>query len=182
MGSLRMRTLAGAGVLLLALAACGDGDDEAGTQTTSAATETEIGADPYGGRGGGDTDTGSTAPAETGVMVAGTSIGEVLTDSDGLTLYMFEPDQQGVSTCYDECAQVWPPLTVDGEPAASEGVDESLLAVAERDDGTSQVTYGQWPLYHFAQDSAAGDVNGQGVDGFNGLWWVVDPEGQPVRE
>ena len=177
--SLRTTTLAGAGVLLLALAACGGGDDEAATQTTPAATETATGADPYGG--GGEATQASPA-AESGVTVASTSMGEVLVDSGGLTLYMFEPDQQGASTCYDQCEQTWPPLTVDGEPVAGEGADESLLGVVERDDGTQQVTYGLWPLYLFAQDSAAGDVNGQGVNGFNGLWWVVDPEGEPVRE
>lgn len=173
--SLRTTVVAGAGALLVAIAACGGSDDNAGARTTPAA------ADPYGG-GGADTVTESTAPAAAGVQVASTSIGEVLVDSDGLTLYMFEPDQQDTSTCYDQCAQAWPPLTVDGEPVAGQGADDSLLAVVERDDGTGQVTYGQWPLYHFARDSGPGDVNGQGVDGFGGLWWVLDPDGVPVRE
>ena len=45
---------------------------------------------------------------------------------------------------------------------AGEGLDESLMAV-ERTDGTTQVTYNDWPLYLFSGDAAAGDTNGQGV-------------------
>jgi predicted lipoprotein with Yx(FWY)xxD motif len=96
-----------------------------------------------------------------------------------MTLYLFDPDQQGASTCYDQCAQAWPPLTVTGDPVAGEGVDAALLGVTERTDGTRQVTYNEWPLYLWAKDAQAGDVTGQAV---NDVWWVVDPAGEPVRQ
>jgi predicted lipoprotein with Yx(FWY)xxD motif len=123
-----------------------------------------------------------TTPAATGnpptVTVADTSLGEVLVDGDGRTLYLFEPDQQGPSTCVDECAANWPPL-LDEEPQAGSGVESDLLATAERDDGTTQVTYDGWPLYHWIADEEPGDVAGQGIDD---IWWVVRADGSPVRE
>lgn len=172
------RGLVGICLVTLTLAACGgDGEEDTGTPPAggeTGATEPEPGPET-------DLATGepTDAAGEATLMVAATSLGDVLADAEGLTLYMFDPDAQGASTCYDQCEQAWPPLTVDGEPVAGEGVDESLLGVAAREDGSQQVTYDGWPLYYFAQDSAAGDTNGQGV---NDVWWVVDAAGQPVRE
>jgi predicted lipoprotein with Yx(FWY)xxD motif len=113
------------------------------------------------------------------VGIAETSLGTILVDSDGKTLYIFDSDDQGASTCYGDCAANWPPLTVDGDPVAGESVDTALLGTAERDDGSAQVTYDGWPLYRWMQDGAPGAVNGQGV---NGTWWVTGPDGTPIRE
>lgn len=113
------------------------------------------------------------------VTVAATDLGDVLVDGDGMTLYMFEPDEQGDPTCYDDCAAAWPPLLTDADPAAGEGADAGLLGTAERDEGTTQVTYDGWPLYHWAGDEEPGDTNGQGV---NDVWWVLTADGAPVRD
>jgi predicted lipoprotein with Yx(FWY)xxD motif len=107
--------------------------------------------------------------------VASSDLGDILVDGDGNTLYVFEPDAQGASTCYDSCEGNWPPLV--GDVAAGDGVDGSLLGTAARTDGTDQVTYNGWPLYYFAHDAAPGDVNGQGV---GDVWYVVSPAGDAV--
>jgi predicted lipoprotein with Yx(FWY)xxD motif len=114
-----------------------------------------------------------TAPAT--VETADSALGTILVDDAGLTLYLFMNDTDGTSTCYDDCEANWPPLTVDGEPTAGEGADASLLGTTERDDGSTQVTYAGQPLYRFAGDQAAGDVNGQGV---GDVWFAVTPEGE----
>lgn len=113
------------------------------------------------------------------ISVASTDFGDALVEEDGRTLYMFVPDQQknGTPTCYDDCAQAWPALV--GPVSAGEGVDDGLLGTAERTDGTVQATYNDLPLYYFAGDQAAGDVNGQGL--FDS-WWIVDASGAPVEE
>jgi predicted lipoprotein with Yx(FWY)xxD motif len=129
------------------------------------------GSDDGGGDAGGDTG-GSTAT----VQVSETSLGEVLTDADGMTLYLFTQDREGSSSCEGECLVAWPPL--EGEQAAGDGVDGSLLGTIERSDGSTQATYGGHPLYHFAQDTAEGDVAGQGV---NDVWWAVDAAGDAVE-
>lgn len=143
--------------LALVVAACG-GDDAATEETTS-----------------GDADV--TAPAaESGIEAMTGDLGEYLADADGATLYLFLPDEAGESTCNDECASNWPPLTE--ALGAGDGVDAALLGAVDRTDGSSQLTYNGWPLYYFAGDNAAGDTNGQGV-GEN--WFLVSTSGDPIQ-
>lgn len=166
-----------AAMAALALAGCqADADD-----TPPADTATEEMTEPTD-------DMATEEPADDGAMAEGatvalgsTDLGEVLVGPDGRTLYMFDPDAQGDSTCYDQCATAWPPLTLDdgAEPAAGEGVDAALLGTTERTDGTTQVTYDGWPLYYWAQDAAPGDATGQAV---NDVWWVLDASGEPIRD
>jgi predicted lipoprotein with Yx(FWY)xxD motif len=112
------------------------------------------------------------------VATASTSLGTVLVDGKGMTLYMFDPDNKAASTCYGDCAVAWPPLVVDGAPSAGAGADGSMLGTTTRDDGSTQVTYAGWPLYTFVKDTAPGDVTGQGV---GGTWWVMTADGAPVK-
>lgn len=130
-----------------------------------------------GSDGGGDDDAGGDAGGSTAtVQVAETSLGDVLTDGDGMTLYLFTQDQEGSSSCEGDCLAAWPPL--EGEQAAGDGVDEELLGTIERSDGSTQATYNGHPLYYYAQDAEAGDVTGQGV---NDVWWAVDAAGNAVE-
>lgn len=99
-------------------------------------------------------------------------LGPILADDQGRVLYVFLRDEAGVSNCYDVCEQNWPVLSVEGVPAAGEGVT-GTLGVMTRNDGTRQVTYEGMPLYYFVADQAAGQANGQGV---NGVWFVVPPD------
>lgn len=99
-------------------------------------------------------------------------LGHVLTDAQGMTLYVFSNDEAGVSNCTAGCAENWPPLTVESEsvpvaPLAAPGE----FATTERDDGSLQVTYNGWPLYGWARDEAPGDTTGQAA---NDVWWVAN--------
>ena len=94
-----------------------------------------------------------------------TSLGVVLADSKGMTLYVFDKDTPGVSNCYDKCAANWPPLAA---PADAMAMGE--WTVVERKDGTRMWAYKGMPLYTFVKDKAPGDVAG---DGFKGVWHVV---------
>lgn len=111
--------------------------------------------------------------------------GEYLVDSDGMSLYMFAADTQGAaeSACEDACTEAWPPLT--GQ-VALEGLPEILAAERadsfERAGGAMQITYNGWPLYYFVEDTAAGDVRGQGVEAFGGNWYLISPQGEPLEE
>ncbi|HSK95040.1 MAG TPA: hypothetical protein VK891_00350 [Euzebyales bacterium] len=112
-------------------------------------------------------------PASTGaITTADSELGTILVNADGLTLYGFTDDTEGVSTCYDACAETWPPVPGDAAPDAS--LDAALFTTAARDDGGDQVVAGEWPLYTFAGDAAPGDVNGQGS---GDVWFVVAPDG-----
>ena len=100
------------------------------------------------------------------------SLGPVLTDANGLTLYGYTMDSTGTPTCVGACATEWPPLTVD-TASLPRGLDAKIFSVVARPDGTHQLKAGKWPLYRFAGDAGAGDVNGQGMSGF----FVVMPNG-----
>jgi predicted lipoprotein with Yx(FWY)xxD motif len=116
----------------------------------------------------------SEAPSAATVGLAENALGQILVDAEGVTLYGFTVDADGVSACYDDCAAAWPPLLAEGEATVGEGLDAALLTTVDRTDGTKQLKYGDWPLYYFAADSAAGDTNGQGV---NDVWFVIGADG-----
>lgn len=115
----------------------------------------------------------STVPAFADALPVGTSdsdYGTILVDGDGMTLYAFA---DGLD-CTAACLENWPALLVEADvtPTGATGVTGDL-DVAERADGTMQVTYNDIPLYYYAEDAAAGDTNGQGV----GERWYVVPVG-----
>lgn len=121
----------------------------------------------------GDDDSATDGPS---VQITSSGLGEILADTDGKTLYLFVPDNQGASVCNDDCADAWPPVL--GTVAAGDGVNGELLGTAARQDGSEQATYNGWPLYYFAADAAPGDTNGQGV---NDVWYVVSAGGEAIQ-
>jgi predicted lipoprotein with Yx(FWY)xxD motif len=141
--------------------------------------------------GGGPTSgpTPTAAPAASDPMAEAVTIeatqssafGQILT-VDGRTVYLFtpDPDDGSETTCLNDCAGNWPAVLVpEGvEPSAGAGVS-GALTVIDRPDGGRQVVYANHPLYFFANDAAAGDVNGQGV---GGVWYVVSPAGEAVKD
>ncbi len=147
-------------VLLVALVSAACSDDDGTANDDSSATDA----------------TSDTGAAGRALATMETDLGTIVVDADGMTLYMFMSDDQGPSVCNDECAGNWPPLT--GNVTAGEGLEPSLLGTATRDDGSEQPTYGGWPLYYFAADAAAGDVNGQGV---GDVWFVISANGEPIQ-
>jgi predicted lipoprotein with Yx(FWY)xxD motif len=109
-----------------------------------------------------------------------TPVGKVLVAANGRTLYLFTADKGKTSTCYGQCESYWPPLFAD-TPAVGAGLKASLLGTTKRRDGKLQVTYAGHPLYFFAQDKKAGQLNGQGFVHFGGSWWVVSADGASIR-
>jgi predicted lipoprotein with Yx(FWY)xxD motif len=98
-------------------------------------------------------------------------LGEFLTDPEGMTLYLFTKDEPGVSNCSGECLANWPAFSAEEPLTLPEGVP-GTLGLITRDDGTTQVTYNDWPLYYWVGDQAPGDVTGQGV---GDVWYVLAP-------
>jgi predicted lipoprotein with Yx(FWY)xxD motif len=111
------------------------------------------------------------------VAVRTTSLGQVVVDDKGYTLYLFEKDTGPTSTCVAACAKAWPPATVTGTPTAGPDVTGALTTTT-RPDGTTQIVLAGHPLYRFAADTAPGDVTGQDV---GGTWYAVSPAGETVE-
>ena len=162
------RRLAGAaGVLAAALllAACGGGSGDGGSDSAASPTPTTSSAQEAGG--GQDVRTGDT------------EYGDVLVDANGMTLYVFDADSPGTSTCTGSCLQYWPVAEASGTVTHSSDVTARLSTIT-RDDGTTQLTVDGWPAYTYAADSGPGKATGQGTNLSGGLWWVISPSGSKI--
>ena len=131
----------------------------------------------YGGGGSSPT---TAQSGMTTVTATSTPLGTILVDGSRRTLYLFEKDQPDQSACAGGCASAWPPDQSSGTPKAGSPVQASLLGTIKRSDGTTQVTYNHHPLYYYSGDSGAGQQNGQGLNAFGALWYVVAPSGETV--
>jgi predicted lipoprotein with Yx(FWY)xxD motif len=141
----------------LLLAACGSSSTS--SNTTSSAASTQPAAQ-----------TSSSSSSAVVVNSASNSLGTILVDSQGMTLYHLSGEVNGKFICTGSCLSVWHPLTV---PAGSEPSGEvGSLGTVKRPEGTMQVTYKGTPLYTFAQDKQAGETNGQGIKDV-GTWSAV---------
>ena len=105
------------------------------------------------------------------------ALGSFLVDDKGMTFYLYTKDTTNTPTCYDACTDTWHPVLSSRKPVGGIGITYSKLGITSRTDGTSQVTYNGWPLYYYANDKAAGDVTGQGVDS---AWYVISPDGDQI--
>ncbi|MGK3199623.1 SCO0930 family lipoprotein [Amycolatopsis sp. MEPSY49] len=134
-----------------------------------------------GGTGGGQIangQVGNAAPAsnESKLVVADVaSVGQVITDQNGMTLYRFDKDtaKPPKSNCDGDCAKAWPPVLATGDVQV-QGIDKNLVGKVTRSDGTEQITVGGWALYRYAKDTKAGDATGQGV---GGAWYAANAKG-----
>lgn len=127
--------------------------------------------------GGAPSGPGSSAPSSSsGLKTAKTSMGTVLTNATGFTLYWFSLDTSARSKCSGACASAWPPAA--GPVSAAAGVSLSgKLATITRSGGSQQGTYNGHPLYTFSGDSGPGKTGGNGIGGFGGTWHAVTTSG-----
>ncbi|MGO4385394.1 COG4315 family predicted lipoprotein [Specibacter sp. RAF43] len=115
-------------------------------------------------------------PAAAPVLkTASASLGTVVVNGRGLTVYVFDHDQAnaGSSTCFGSCIALWPAVTTTEATPRVAGVTGTVGTII-RPDGARQVTLNGLPLYTYAPDAKPGDVMGQG---FGGIWWVVAADG-----
>lgn len=110
------------------------------------------------------------------LSMADSSLGSILVDGKGMTLYLFTNDTPNTSNCTGQCLTAWPPLL--GKPTAGTGVDDSKLGSFTRADGRTQASYNGWPLYYWQSDAKPGDVTGQNV---NSVWFVLDRDGDAIK-
>ena len=119
----------------------------------------------------------SGSPQHAKLQLRSTSLGRVLVDARGHTLYLFGADHGRKSSCYGQCAVYWPPFLSRSTPVAGTGLKKGLLSTAKRKDGTLQVVYGGHPLYFFKLDTGAGQTKGEGMDFFGGRWYALGAAG-----
>ncbi|HEX4116101.1 MAG TPA: hypothetical protein VHY18_09540 [Solirubrobacteraceae bacterium] len=141
----------------LLIAACGSSSS---SNTTSSAASTEPAAQ-----------TSNSSSSAVLVKNASSSLGTILVDSQGMTLYHLSGEQNGKFICTSTaCLGVWHPLIAPSSGAPSGEVGS--LGTVKRPEGTMQVTYKGTPLYTFTGDQQSGETKGQGIKDV-GTWSVV---------
>jgi predicted lipoprotein with Yx(FWY)xxD motif len=129
---------------------------------------------------------GTSAASPSGVAAATVStgsstLGRILVDGRGRTLYLFEKDTRGRSACSGTCATYWPPLLTHGRLSARGGAAASLLGTIRRADGTTQVTYAGHPVNRYLPDVRPGQTLGQDSHDFGAGWYVLSPVGRKIE-
>ncbi len=124
--------------------------------------------------GGSTTTSGAAGSIE---VASVPKLGSILVDAQGRTLYLFQKDMGGKSSCSGSCAKAWPPDTTVTSPKAGSGVSASKLGTVKRSDGSMQITYAGHPLYTYTADATPGQVSGNGINSFGGVWNAVQPSG-----
>lgn len=167
MNKRRSALFTAAAAAALVLSACGGSAGSTNT-SSSAGNPASIPA----------TSTSSTVPsAETSAALrtAQSSLGTIVVDAQGKTVYVFDKDtaNSGKSACAGACLTAWPPVPAPDTTPTATGVAGTVGSIATAS-GTRQLTLNGLPLYYYKDDSAGGDVHGQGV---GGIWWVVGADG-----
>ena len=168
----RHTTLLVTAALMPLLAASGCGSDDSGGSSSSS------------GGGSGGSAAGTPPKAANGraatIGAEKSGLGQILDDSKGRTVYLFQKDTGSTSNCNGACASAWPPVRVSGKPVAGTGVTASMVGTTKRSDGGRQLTYNGHPLYTYTGDQKPGQTNGQGLTAFGGGWFALSPSGNQV--
>lgn len=158
-------------VFCVAIGIHGTGCEEEKPPVTEVAPLAEVGPEP-----------GPATRARLSVERTG-EYGPYITDSNRQALYLLEGEAAGETDCYAACAQVWRPfIAPQGSPAdADPGVQANLIVTIRRQNGSMQVTYNGHPLYYYVRDLGPGQTAGQDVTDAWGEWYLVTPEGRPLK-
>ena len=107
---------------------------------------------------------------------------QIVVNASGVTLYLLTGDTPRHLKCTHklvgglDCLSIWKPLTVRSSSTsaikAGSGVS-GKLGLFRRARNSYQVTLRGIPLYAFAGDSHRGDVNGENIHSFHGVWHTV---------
>jgi predicted lipoprotein with Yx(FWY)xxD motif len=139
------------------LAACGNSGSPTGSSTSNPAAA-------------------NAGVASVAVKTMSTSKGLVLVNAAGLTLYWFAMDTPTQSNCTGSCTSYWPPVMGTAVAATGTSLPHGFGTI-KRAKGQEQVTYDGHPLYTYTGDTAAGQLNGNGINVSGGLWWAITPSG-----
>ncbi len=107
---------------------------------------------------------------------------QIVVDAHGNTLYRLTGDTPRHVLCTHrrvmglDCLVIWKPLTVRSSSTsaikAGSGVS-GALTLLRRARNSYQVVLRGMPLYTYVGDSRRGDVNGEGIRSFGGVWHTV---------
>jgi predicted lipoprotein with Yx(FWY)xxD motif len=112
-----------------------------------------------------------------------TSVGTILVNGRGYTLYAFAKDRRNEDACarLRGCLSVWPALTTGARPVAGRSVRSSLIGTIALNPGVRQITYAGHPLYTYVADIGPGETTYVNIPQFGGRWPAMDAAGHEVK-
>lgn len=161
-------------LLALVLAACAP----AATAITTQSVPTSAPAATAPAANAAPNQSASGSPSDSIDIATNSTLGKILVDGGGKTLYVFTKDGPDTVNCDAKCQANWPPLVSSGTPKLGPGVDASLIGTASLANGEKVITYDHMPLYYFIKDTQPGETSGENV---GSVWFVVSPDGKPVK-
>jgi predicted lipoprotein with Yx(FWY)xxD motif len=112
------------------------------------------------------------------------SLGSIVVDAKGLTLYHASSEKNGKITCTGNCVYFWFPVIWKGKgkPVLGKGLSPAKIGTVKRPNGALQVTYNKLPLYRYYLDRKPGQTKGQGVKDPAGTWYAIAASGKVVTK
>jgi predicted lipoprotein with Yx(FWY)xxD motif len=101
----------------------------------------------------------------------------VVTDGTGDLIYRSDRDGSAPSTsnCTGDCLATWQPVAADlNDPPVLLGVNQDVVGVVSRADGTNQLTIAGWPIYRHIGTHTDEETQANGTDG---VWFAIGPDG-----
>ena len=125
----------------------------------------------------------AAAAGRTTLKLRKTSVGTILVNGRGFTIYAFTKDGRNRDNCakISGCLSVWPVVGGASKPVLGPGVKHSLVGSITLKGGTKQLTYGGHPLYTYVADSGPGQTSYVNFLQFGGRWPAVNAAGQLVK-
>lgn len=126
---------------------------------------------------------GAQAAGAPSVKLASTSIGKILVNGRGFTVYAFSKDRRNQDVCVKKsgCTMSWIPVTTKAKVKAGPGLKASLLGTIKLPTGGKQVTYSGHPLYRYSFDSSPAATDYVGAHQFGGQWDALNAAGRVVK-
>jgi predicted lipoprotein with Yx(FWY)xxD motif len=114
------------------------------------------------------------AASATITLTTNTTLGEIITDSEGRTLYFFSKDVSGAVKCAGGCLNNWPIFYTADIVISNDALSASDFKNIEQD-GIMITTYKGWPLYYYSSsgDGVKEAAGATGGDGIGGVWYVA---------
>jgi predicted lipoprotein with Yx(FWY)xxD motif len=112
-----------------------------------------------------------------------TSVGTILVNGHGFTVYAFTKDGRNRDACaaISGCLSIWPVVGGSVRPILGRGVKRSLVGTTTLKGGKKQLTYGGHPLYTYVADSGPGQTSYVNFLQFGGRWPAVNAAGREVK-
>lgn len=107
--------------------------------------------------------------------------GHILETKSGQTVYVLLSKTGSPLPCSGACQTVWPPVLTHAAKLRAPKPLRSKLLGTTKSGKRHQVAYDHHPLFRYRGDTSKGQTNGEDIKSYGGEWYVIGPNGKPVK-